>query len=303
MVDEAANSEKQRSRGAVYVVLLLVQLGFASGAVESKLAMMPAALGGGGVVPFSLAMARMLGACALFHSLALVQGTPLRVSMREQMRFAGLGLLGVVLNQAFFAIGVHKTQPVTAALIGATVPIFTATIAILSGQERSRVTLWIGLALALGGVAILTGVGSIDEGALYIVAMALVYSGYFVMARSALAKHAPMTVMTWMFTWGTLMFAPFALPQLIDDVQSWSPRAFVLVGYVIVATSFIGYIGYAWALKRIRASAVAGFIFLQPLIVAIISAVQLGDRVTTRMIGAAVFIVAGMAISNRGRTE
>ena len=59
----------------VHGALLVVQLAFASQAVEGKIAMGARVAGGEGISPFALAMVRMLGAAAFFQVFTRARGT------------------------------------------------------------------------------------------------------------------------------------------------------------------------------------------------------------------------------------
>ncbi len=70
---EPEDNARRTSLLATHAALFVVQVAFAVGAVEGKLAMRPtsgAGHAGEGVDPFALAMARMLGAAVFFQVVA-----------------------------------------------------------------------------------------------------------------------------------------------------------------------------------------------------------------------------------------
>src|SRR5262245_53322585 len=99
--------------------------------------MAPLASGGGGVDPLALTMARMVGAAAFFQGVRALGRFGPRVSTRDHLRIAGLSVLGIVLNQTLFIYGLSLTSAVAAAILGATIPVFTAAIAVIWGQEAA----------------------------------------------------------------------------------------------------------------------------------------------------------------------
>jgi drug/metabolite transporter (DMT)-like permease len=280
---------------APHAALLIVQMAFAGGAVEGKLAMRATATGGGGVDPFALAMARMLGAAVFFQLLARLR--PSRPpALREHARIALLSLLGIVLNQTLFLVGLRITTAFAAALLGATIPVFTAGLAVLLRVERPATRTAVGLALAFSGVLWLTGVGSLDLGALLIALNCLSYALYIVLAKPVLQRLGARTLVTWVFTWGVLMMVPVGGWRLAADLPQWGPRAWLLVGFMIACPTIIAYLANAWALQRSTPTMVTIYIYLQPLLAALLQWVQMREPVSRRALVASALILAGVAV-------
>jgi drug/metabolite transporter (DMT)-like permease len=273
-----------------------VQVSFATGAVEGKLAMAPAVEGGGGVSPLALAMTRMLGATVVFHTMLFAQRKRGRLAWGDHARLAGLSVLGVVLNQALYLLGLRLTSPVSASLLGVTIPVFTATLAVVLRHERATARLGLGLALALAGVLWLTGVRAVDRGAVLVAANSLAYSFYVVLARRIIQRLGALVVVAWLFTWGALIFAPVGVTALASEAGAWSGKAAILVAYVVLVPTVVAYAANAWALGRSTATLVTVYIYLQPLLAAFLAWVQLGHAVTLRVVLAGAFIVAGVGV-------
>ncbi len=258
--------------------------------------MAPLDAGGAGVTPAALAMTRMLGATAFFHGLRALGRTGERVAWSDHLRLMGLSWLGIVLNQALYLYGLHYTRPSTASLIGATIPVFAAALAIVARQEKASARTVAGLALSLGGVVCLTGVSRPDWGALIIAGNCFCYALYLVLARDLIRRLGALTVVTWIFTWGVLFFSPLGAPALVHDVVVWSPRAWWLVGFVVLVPTIIAYGANTWALGRASAGLVAIYIYLQPLVTIVLEWAQLGRGLTVRALVSTALIVAGVGI-------
>jgi drug/metabolite transporter (DMT)-like permease len=278
----------------VHASLLIVQLAFASQAVEGKVAMTDLALGGGGIHPVALAMTRMLGA-AFFFGLVL-RGRAPRPSRRDLLSLAGLSVLGISLNQTLFLVGLRHTSPTAAALLSVTIPVFTAALAVAFGVERLTARLAVGLLVAVVGVVWLTGVRSIDRGAVIVTINSLSYSLYLVLSRGIIRRLGALTVVTWIFVFGALLFAPVGVPVLVSNVGHWTTRSWLLVAYIVAVPTIVAYLCNAWALGRSSPTLVTIYIYMQPLIAALLAWAQLGQPLTSRLITAAAFIVAGVAL-------
>jgi drug/metabolite transporter (DMT)-like permease len=80
--------------------------------------------------------------------------------LQHPWKIAGLGMLGFVLYQFFFIIGVANTAAGTAALIMASAPVWTAVSGALFRTEFLRPLGWLGLAVSLGGTGVVVGGGA-----------------------------------------------------------------------------------------------------------------------------------------------
>lgn len=288
---------------ATHAALLIVQLAFASQAVEGKLAMTARDAGGGGVDPWALALTRMVGGALFFQGFSSVVGWRTPTTGTDKAKLFGLSLLGIVLNQTLFLVGLRTTTSVSAALISVLIPVFTAALAVAFRVERSSARLWVGLAISVAGVLHLTGVRAVDRGAVLVVVNSLCYSLYLVLARNLVRRLGAFTVVTWAFTFGALAFAPFALPSLVRDAPEWTGRSWALVLWVLAMPTIVAYVANAWALGRATPSLVTVYIFLQPPLAALLAWAQLGQPVSRTVLFAGALIVVGVSIVASRRAE
>jgi len=284
-------SAKTRAHAALWIV----QIAFASQAVEGKLAMMPRALGGEGIDPVALALARMMGGAAFFVAFSGLFRLRNRVSRADQFRLAGLSVIGIVANQTLFLVGLRSTSPVSTALLGVTIPVFTAALSVILGRERSSTRLWIGLFIAASGVVWLTGVTSVDRGAVLVTLNSIFYSAYVVLSQPLVQKLGAMTVITWLFVWGAAIFFPFAIGHLLRNLPQWTPRGTLLVAYIVLMPTIVAYSLNAWALGKTAPSLVTVYIHLQPILAGLLAWAQLSIVPPARAFVATLFIVVGVA--------
>jgi drug/metabolite transporter (DMT)-like permease len=280
----------------VHAALLVVQVAFASQTVEGKIAMGPRVAGGEGISPFAVAMVRMLGATVFFQLFTRLTKQLRPTNARDHAILAGLSVIGIALNQTLFLIGLRLTTPMTAALLSVTIPVFTAVMAVAVRQERASVRLGVGLASSIAGAVWLTGVGRIDLGAVVVLVNSLCYSAYIVFSRETIRRLGTLTVVTWIFTWGALLFAPIGLPSLIAGAPEWTPRGWWFLAYILAMPTIIAYLCNAWALGRSNATLVSIYIYVQPVIAGLLAWVQLGQTVSARLVGAAALIATGVTI-------
>lgn len=280
--------------------LVLVQIAFASQAVEAKVAMMPRAAGGEEIFPAALAMLRMIGGAAFFQAVLRARSAQsFPIALRDHAKLFGLALLGITLNQVFFLFGLRWSSPFSVSLMGATIPVFTAALAVALGKERLVWRTAVGLLSASVGVVWLTGVGPIaghlDMGIVLVALNSLSYAAYVVASRDVVLRLGALRVVAWAFTYGAVMFAPFGAGPMISELGRITVRGAAYLAYIVAVPTIVAYLLNAWALGRARATVVTIYIVLQPLFAALLAKAQLGQAVPDRARFAAVLIAAGLA--------
>jgi drug/metabolite transporter (DMT)-like permease len=284
------------NRWATHAALLLVQIAFASQAVEAKIAMAPRDSGGEGISPWAVAMVRMIGAALFFQLFTRATGALRETTWKDRGRLCVLSILGIVLNQSLFLVGLRLTSPMTASLLSVTIPVFSAALAVAAAQERATIRLGAGLALSIAGVVSLTGLHQVDYGALVVLGNCLSYAAYIVYSRETIRRLGALTVITWIFSAGALLFAPLGLPSLVAGVAEWTPRGWAFLTYIVLVPTIVAYLANAWALGRSTATLVTVYIYMQPALTAALAWVQRGDRLTERLAWASLLIVAGVSV-------
>jgi len=279
-----------------HAALIVVQVAFASQAVEGKIAMSAREVGGEAIAPAALAMVRMGGAAFAFLLFTQLFKLRVHVTAKDHLVLAGLSILGISLNQTLFLIGLRTTTPVSAALLSVTIPVFTAAMSVVARTEKPSWRLAAGLGLALAGVLWLTGIHTVDRGAVIVTINSLSYSSYLVLSRRTIVRLGAWTVVTWIFVWGAALFAPYGVPALVADAPAWTPRGLRFVAYILVMPTIVAYLCNAWALGRSSPTLVTIYIYTQPLIAALLSWVQLGQAVSERVVVAALFILFGVGV-------
>jgi drug/metabolite transporter (DMT)-like permease len=286
-----------RGASATHGALLLVQIAFASQSVEAKVAMMPIHAGGEGIRPEAIAMVRMLGGALFFRALSAFRRRPApSIPWLDHARLAGLSILGVSLNQTLFLMGLKWSTPFSVSLLGATIPIFAAALAVLFRKEAFSWRTLLGLGLALSGVVSLVGYGALDRGAILVALNCLSYAAYVVFSREIVLRVGPLRTVGWLFTYAALMFAPLGLGPLVTQVPLLTIRGASLLAYIVAVPTIVAYLLNAWALGRSNATLVTVYIYLQPLVAALLAWAQLGQGISSRAWIAAVLILMGLTI-------
>lgn len=247
-------------------------------------------------------LALRLGGAAFFlmalHLLLVREGAiPIR---QEWRRVLVLSLLGVVLNMGFFLVGLRLTTAVNAVVVITTIPVFTYAIAVLTGRERMGPFRALGIGVALLGVLYLVGTSyraspSHALGDLLVMLNALSYAGFLVLARPTIQKYDPLSLTTWMFLVGAVVFVPVGLAfGLRGQLAAASTGTLGWMLYIIVGPSVLAYLLNARVLRHVPSSTVAIFTYVQPLFTAVAAYFILDAPLQWRVVPAAALVFAGV---------
>ena len=284
----------------VVVALVLVQVFFATLPIAVKLALRD-------LSSPALALLRVTGAAALFFVLQrIVSGERIR-SARDYALLATYSLFGVIANQLLYITALSLTTATAAQTLVAAGPAMTLLVAILMKQEQATGAKWLGIALAGSGALLLVGVGLAEGSALgNLLALLNVasYSVYLVISRGLLRRYDALTVITWVFVFGVPGMLPWGLVPALREVGGISALTWAALAYIVVLPTVAAYYLNLWASRRVEASLVSTFVYLQPVMTALLAMAFLGERPSPRMIPAVLLIFAGVAVAIRaGRTR
>jgi drug/metabolite transporter (DMT)-like permease len=223
---------------------------------------------------------------------------------RDLAALALFSIFGVVINQVCFVEGLARTTTSHSAIINTSIPVATLLFAILMGRERATGRKLAGIALSLGGVLYLIGHsgvslgGTIVAGDLLTMANATSFSFFLVISKPILSRHSSLAVTAELFVFGAAGIAMLGGRQVAAlDFGAISPGVWGVAALIVLFPTAGAYILNAWALKRVEASTVALFIYLQPLIASVLAASLLGEPLGRESAAAALLIFAGLALA------
>jgi drug/metabolite transporter (DMT)-like permease len=247
-------------------------------------------------------LALRLGGAAFFlmalHLVLVRDGAiPIR---REWRRVLVLSLLGVVLNMGFFLVGLRYTTAVNAVVVITTIPVFTYALAVLTGKEPLGPFRAAGIGVALLGVLYLVGTSYQASprhalGDLLVMLNALSYAGFLVLARPMIQKYDPLSLTTWMFLVGAVVFVPLGLAfGLRGELAAASPSTLLWMLYIVIGPSVLAYLLNARVLRHVPSSTVAIFTYVQPVFTAVAAYFVLDAPLQWRVLPAAALVFAGV---------
>ena len=200
--------------------------------------------------------------------------------LRDWPLVLALGFIGISLYQLTLGYAMTRISVGAAAVVIALAPGVTAALAALRLGERISKGTMVGLAIAFGGVLLIT-VGSgravrFEPMTLLCLIAVFATSFYFVFQKPLLARTSAVGFTVASIFAGTIGLIPFGLdlPAKIAEVpaaQLWS------VAYLGVGPTIVGYLLWNFALSRAPASKVSSFLYVQPLVASAIAWFCLGQ--------------------------
>jgi drug/metabolite transporter (DMT)-like permease len=290
----------QHSGYAPHVALFLVQVMFGTWPLFGKIALR-------GLPPAALVAFRVGGGAIAFLIFQMIVGRVSIKSRGDYLRLALYSILGVALNQFLFVKGLSYTSVINATLLGTTIPVFTLMVCLFLGIDRVSARRIFGIILAAAGVIYLVDPLRADFSAdttlgnILIIANSLCYGAYIAISKDMLKRYGALTVITWIFVFGTVFTLPVGAWSLAgsDAVQKAGAFIWLAVIYIILVPTVGAYYLNAWALARVEPSTVAVYIYLQPLIAFILAPLLLHEPLSSRTWIASLLIFAGVAIVSR----
>jgi drug/metabolite transporter (DMT)-like permease len=225
--------------------------------------------------------------------------------------------VGVAALQWTYFVAIDRLTVSMALLLEYQAPVLVALWARLVQKEATHPRLWLGLALAVFGLALATEVwngASFDTvGVLAGIGAALTFSAYFLIGEAGVADLEPMRVIVWSFGVAAVcmnLFAPLTGldRDLLDDQASMlgalahlhAPVWALLVWIVLVGT--LAPFGlFLLALTRASATTVTTVAMLEPIGVTALGWVWFGETLGVVAVIGCFAVVAGIVIAQSAR--
>jgi len=283
--------------GVALLVLVLLNLMWGGSLPATKVALLSFG-------PFTLAAARLVLAAALFVGV-LGPAAVRRVPLADGLRMAGLGVIGFACVQVFQALGTSQTSGATATVLASTAPLWIAVLAPVLLREPLRATSLVGLVMALTGVAVIMGVG-LDQPrelagtvtANLIVLLSSVSAAlYTVLGKPLVARYSLLTFCTLSCLGGAAASLPLGLWELAMNPVSPTPVGWILLAYLGVMVTFVGFGVWFWGLRALPASRAGALMFLQPVSGLVLASLVLGDRLTATFLLGCGLVLAGVYLA------
>ncbi|MDA3866284.1 MAG: DMT family transporter [Salinivirgaceae bacterium] len=255
--------------------------------------------------PLALVVLRAIGGVLLFWLFGafMVRET---VAKKDFIRLALSGTFGVALNQIMFLSGLNLTTPIDASIIMTANPIVVLVAALILLGER--ITWRKGLGIILGGtgaIMLITAGGEISfasdhfAGNLLMLGNTSSYALYLVLVKPLMTKYHPITVIKWVFLFGSFIILPAGYRELAStDFSLFTTEVWLSVGYVVIFTTFFAYLLNIIAMQWVSPTLASTYIYSQPVIASIVAIIMMQDTLTWLKITSTLLVFAGVYFVN-----
>jgi drug/metabolite transporter (DMT)-like permease len=283
----------------LYLIILFGQIVFASTPLFAKIALRD-------FDPMTLGLIRFTVSMIILNGFLLVQRKKIIPPKEHWGMILLLGFLALPANQGLFLIGLQYTSPGHSALMYSLTPLFVYMLAIPLLKERLKFKKVIGILIAFAGVVAILLDGNIKMepnfvwGDLIIFFGVIAWALYTVLGKKLVDKLGSVYAITYTLTAGAFLFVPMGIYNTATfdftqvDILPW-----VALAFVTIVTSSIAYPIWYWALKYMEASKLTVFIFLQPVLAALLSYIFLSEELTTNFIVGGSIVILGVILTEK----
>jgi drug/metabolite transporter (DMT)-like permease len=220
---------------------------------------------------FGFIFIRVLVTAVIFFTLAFI-GEKEEVEKKDIIRLFFCAVFGVATNQLLFFSGLDLTTPINASLMMTTNPIMVLIVASFILREKITLRKIAGIIMGIIGASTLllwgkqVSFGSASAlGDLFILINSLSWGVFLIMVRPLMQKYKTITVMKWVFLFGSVLVFPFGWEQFnLIEWGRFDTNIWLATAYVVIGTTSIAYLLNTHALKNLSSSAVSAYIYLQP---------------------------------------
>ena len=272
-----------------------------------------------GVDPVSLTTIRVTGtALVLLVVAAVFRRSALRPPAgRLRLLLVAHGLVGVAALQWTYFVAIDRLPVGMALLLEYQAPILVAVWARFVQKEQVGGQMWVGLALAMAGLAAATGIGrGVELDTLGILAgfgAAICFAAYFLIGEHGVAQLDPLRVILWAFLVAAValnLVSPITSfdtglldeqASLLGRLDGYDVPVWALLAWVILLGTLLPFGVELLALRDLSATTVTMVAMLEPVGVSALGWVWFHEELGTVALVGGVAVVAGILLAQSAR--
>lgn len=229
-----------------------------------------------------------------------------RIPKKDWLPLIGMGLLGNLVYQGLFIIGIDFTLSANAAVMLGTIPIWVALFSHFFIGERMNIFKIVGVFFAFGGIVfIISGAAKGFSfgsdtfiGDIIIIVAAMVWGGFTVLSKPFLNHYTPIQFSAIMTTIGCIVLFVIGLPGMVEI--DWAEVSYGAYGGVIYSGLLsIGaaYVIWNYGLQTVGAVRTATYQNLVPVMGLIFGIVLLNEQLSFLQYLGSALVIAGIILA------
>lgn len=262
--------------------------------------------------PLSFNGLRFVFAAAVIWAVLIYRNQIFTIPKKDWLPLLGMGLLGNLIYQGLFIIGIDYTYAANAAVMLGTIPIWVALFSHFFNLERMNILKTIGVIAAFAGIVFIVSGGANPLsfgsdtfiGDLTIIAAAVVWGGYTILSKSFLERYTPIQFSAVMATVGCVVLFLIGLPSMIQlEWTNISAAAYGGVVYSGLLSIGVAYLIWNYGLQTVGAVHTATYQNLVPVLGLIFGVVLLNENLTFLQYVGSAFVVLGIVLARWKRKK
>ena len=270
-----------------------------------------------GISSLELVSVRSAGTASILLGItALRNPGALRVGGRELGFLALYGVTGIAMVQWLYFVALQRLPVGIALLFEYTAPLMVALWVRFVQKQPVRSRLWLGLACALGGLALVAQVWkgmTLDPiGLISAVGAGAALASYYLMGEHGQRDRDPISLMGFTFGFSAILWAivspwwTFPFPRLVDTVAlpgalPGTAPLWLMVLWIIVLGTVVPFLLVLFAVGRLGPARVGLIGMLEPVIGGIIAWVLLGESLNAVQVLGSLIVLVGIVLAETSR--
>lgn len=256
--------------------------------------------------PMSFNGLRFIFAAGIIWAVLIYRNQLFTIPKKDWLPLLGMGLLGNLIYQGLFIIGIDYTYAANAAVMLGTIPVWVALFSHFFHLERMNILKALGVIAAFAGILFIISGGSKPFsfgsetflGDLIIIAAAVVWGGYTILSKSFLDRYTPIQFSAIMGTIGSVVLFLIGLPNMLQlQWQNISAAAYGGVIYSGLLSIGVAYLIWNYGLQTVGAVHTATYQNLVPVLGLVFGVVLLNEKLTLLQYVGAALVVMGIVLA------
>ncbi len=232
----------------------------------------------------------------------------LKLSIKEEMRFLVLGILGCTLYFLTENYALTYTMASNVSILVAAAPIFTAILAhFFLEDEQLKPSIFLGFLIAIIGVALVVFNGTVilklnPLGDMLSIGAALCWASYSVLLKKQVHSYDCLLLTRRVMLWGFVTALPIGLlegrPFLIAPMLNEGTLLFCVL-YLGILGSGICYVLWNKAIQKLGTVVTNNYIYVNPFSTMVAATFVLKEQLSFMGIGGAALILIGVFIADK----
>lgn len=228
--------------------------------------------------PYTLTFFRLSGGMVLFWIISLFIHKE-HVPAKDILLLFFASLFALTLNQLPYFIGLSITSPIDATIVITMLPILTMLLAAVILKEPITLMKAVGVMVGASGALLLIfsshalHAGKSNFWGNLIIFFAVgSFAIYLTVFKDLIMRYSPITIMKWMFLFGTIVCFPFCYkPLLQTDFTLLTVSTYWRIGYMVIFATFFGYLLLPIGQKVLRPTTLSMYNYVQPVVASLVA--------------------------------